>query len=163
MPPWNDPLWVPVGLAIGTVGVVLTLLLWYKPRSPKRLPAAHQTVRVEVANSFPVYHQQDGSRDVGEHLIGVTVLNGEAAPIKVLGWGLLLPEGRRMVITRPQTSFEPRMPHWVQPGDQALWFLDADEVRRQRAHIGCKFEQMIAYVSLADGRELKAENGVPLA
>lgn len=152
-----------ITVILGVAALVIGLVAWLRPRAPKQVTAPHQTARVEVANCIPVYDLPDGSTDLGEHFIGVTVLNGESAPVRVMGWGLLLPGNRRMVVTRPQTNFEPRLPHWVDPGDQAQWFLDADEVRRQQATLGCKFDDMIAYVSLADGRELKAPGGVPLA
>ncbi len=157
MPPWNDPFWVPVGLFIGVVGVVLTWLLWLRPRHPK-----HGKVSVVASNDFLVYDQPDGSKDLGDHLVGVTLRNGGPDRVKVTSWGLILPGNRRVVATGRLSPIEPLLPHWVEPGDHAEWFLEAGEMRRQKAALGCRFRQMVPYVTLADGRELRAKRGLPL-
>lgn len=51
---------------------------------------------------------------------------------------------------------------WVKAGDEATWYLPVDEVRAQAAMLGCSFLSMKVYVSLADGREVIADRGVPL-
>jgi len=157
VPPWSDPFWVPVGLLVGVVGVFLTWLFWFKPRSPK-----HGKLRVVGSTDFLLYDQPDGTKQPGDLLIGVTLHNGSPARAKVVGWGLRLPGNRRMVVPGRLTPIEPLLPHWVEPGDDAEWYLDAAEVRRQQASLGCKFSQMVPYVTLADGRELRDKRGVLL-
>lgn len=148
---------MPIGLAIAVVGVVLAWAFWWWPRSPK-----HDKVRVVVSNDFLVYDDPGGGSHLGDHLVGVTIHNGSSARVKVVGWGLHLPGKRRMVVPGRLTPVEPILPHWVEPGDHAEWYLDADEVRKQQAVLGCRFSQMIPYVTLADGRELRSRRGVLL-
>ena len=40
------------------------------------------------------------------------------------------PDGSNIVVLSPVTPFEPRLPHWVQPGTNGTWSLDSDELRR---------------------------------
>lgn len=79
------------------------------------------------------------------------------------GWGAHLPGNRNLAVRKPTTWWEPHLPAWVEPGDDATWYLPVDEVRAQSACLGCWFESMKAYVSLADGREVVAGRGMPLA
>jgi hypothetical protein len=67
-----------------------------------------------------------------------------------------------MVVTVSKRSWEPRLPHWIAPGDSATWYLEVDDVRHQAAMLGCDFDEMTAYVSFADGREVLAGRGLPL-
>lgn len=163
MPPWSDPIWVGVGIIATLVFGLIGVIAWLKPRSPSRRPAKHETVWVDVSNSIPVFDLPDGTKELGEHLVGVEVHNGSTRPVKVVSWGIKLPGDRKLFVPTPTTHWEPRLPHWVQPGDEAEWFVEAEELRHQQATLGCRFDQMIPYVRLADGRELMSEKAVLLA
>lgn len=55
------------------------------------------------------------------------------------------------------------MPHWIQPGDCATWYFDPEQLRQQAATERVRFDQMRAYVTFADGREIRADRGIPLS
>jgi hypothetical protein len=78
-------------------------------------------------------------------------------------FGVRVPDGGNLVVPRPATPFEPPLPHWVEPGTNGTWYLDAAGVRRIAAERGVSFEDMRAWVSLADGRRISAPAGLPLA
>lgn len=65
-------------------------------------------------------------------------------------------------MTAPTTTWEPRLPHWIPPGDEATWYLNADEARSQAAKAKVKLKHMRAYVTFADGRQVKADRAIPL-
>ena len=151
-----------VGLGIGGASVAVALIAWRWPRSPKVESAPHDLLRVEVSNQFPVFDLPDGTRDVGDHLVAVTVRNGTDRPAKITSWGLRLPDGQSVVVLSPTTTWEPRLPHWVQPGDEATWYFDPAELRRIAAEHKIAFESMCAFATVGDGRSLLADRGVPL-
>lgn len=83
--------------------------------------------------------------------------------MKVTGWGFLLPGGKRLVVQTPATTWEPRLPHWVPSADRASWFMEARDVRSVATAQRIAFQKMVPFVQLADGREICAPKGVPLA
>ena len=150
-----------VGIGLGAGSLTLGIGAWLWPRTgARRRP--HEQLRVTVSNHIPVFDQADGSKRLGDHLVAVTVSNGTERPVKATGWGVHLPGKRNLVALAPTTTWEPRLPHWVQPGDEATWYLDAERVRSQAAELSCRFDDMHAYVSFADGREVLADRGIPL-
>lgn len=155
--------WALVGAAATVAGVIVAMLAWLRPRAVARRGAAHERLTVEVANQFPVFDRRDGSSELGGHLVAVTARNGTPDSVKAVGFGLRLPGERRMVARVPATAWEPRLPHWIQPSGEATWYFDAEQVRQQGSELGCSFDEMRAYVSFADGREVSASRGVPLA
>jgi hypothetical protein len=118
---------------------------------------------VGVTNYWPVFTQPDGSQEMGDHFVAVTLRNGSERAVRATGFGLRLPGDRTMFVSTQTTPWVPSMPHWVQPGDEATWLFDGDELRRSAREYNVPFEDMTAYVSLADGREIRAAAGVPLA
>lgn len=92
----------------------------------------------------------------------MTARNGTDRPVRATGWGVRLPWQRRMVVTMPRRAWEPRLPHWIQPGDSATWYLEVEDLRHRASTLGCAFAEMIAYVAFADGREIAADRGLPL-
>lgn len=149
------------GIALSAGGVVLGIGAWLWPRTgPRR--RRHERLRVTVSNHFPVFNRGDGSQRLGDLLVAVTVSNGTDRPVKATGWGVHLPGNRNLVAFAPTTTWEPTLPHWVQPGDEATWYLDAERVRSQAAELSCRFKDMRPYVSFAGGREVLADRGIPL-
>jgi hypothetical protein len=161
LPEWDTATWITaIGVVVASIGVVVAILAWLKPSI---LKPALGDLRVEVSNIFPVFDQIDGSQTLGDLLIGVTLRNGTEHSVKVTGWGVQLPGGDKVVVMRPTTVWEPRLPHWVPASDEATWHFDPDEIRRISAERGAAFKKMRAYVGLADGRTVWAAKGVPLA
>lgn len=163
---WDSGTWVGIGLALffGVAGLASGFWFWWRPRAPKdaKAPENHEMLRVEVSNEFPVFDHPDGSRSVGDHLVGVTARNGSRGAVRATGWGLSIPGNRTIVAPAPTTIWEPRLPLWIQPRDAATWYFDADELRRQAASLETPFDKMVAFVRFADGREIRADRGVPL-
>jgi hypothetical protein len=155
--------WTAVAAVSTVLGVGVAVLAWRRPKQPDRpTPARHELLTVDVSYDIPVFDQPDGSQTLGGDLVGVTARNGTDRPVRATGWGVVLPGQRRMVVTVPPRAWEPRLPHWISPGDAATWYLNVDDVRRQAATLGCDFDEMTAYVSFADGREILAARGMPL-
>lgn len=155
-------MWVGIALtvAFGVVGIAT----WRWPRSPKAVPAAeHEELRVEVSNHVPVFGHPDGSLSAGDHLVAVIARNGTDRRARATGWGIRIPDGRTLVVTTPTTMWEPRLPHWLQPGDEATWYLEANALREQAGALGCSYDDMRAFVHFADVREVQSDRGVPLA
>jgi hypothetical protein len=164
LPQWDASTWFgAIASAVAVASLGLAYLAWQHPRSPKPpAPKPHELVRVEVANMFPVFDEPDGSQTLGDHLIGVTLRNGSERQVRAVGWGVQLPGDRKLVARVRAAAWEPTLPHWVQASDHATWHLEADEMRTQaRAH-DLDFTKMVAYVSLADGRTISADGGLPL-
>ena len=159
---WDSSVWV--GLVVGLVGILLAIAAWRWPRAPQlTAPQAHERARVEVSNLFPVFDRPDGTRDVGDHIVGVTLRNGESRPLQVTGWGFLIPGDRRLVLPAPAVPWDPPLPAWVAAGGAETWNFPAGLVRAKQRDLACAFDELIGFVTLADGRELVADKGVPLA
>jgi len=160
---------VDVGLIAGiiaagaaVVGAVIAVLAWRRPKAPADPKRAQKRVSVAVAYNMPLFDLPDGSQEFADDMVAITVQNATDQPVKVNGWGVHLPGNWNLVVREPGTGWEPRLPAWVQPGDDATWYLLVSEVRSQAAALGCFFDSMKAYISLADGRELVADRGMPL-
>ncbi len=152
-------------VAPGVVGLLITVIAWQFLRNPRKPPptvAGDVALVVEAANRMPVYDLPDGSQTPGEWLVGVTLYNRGDRRVCVSSWGVRVPDGSNIVALAPVTSFEPRLPHWVEPGTNGTWYLQTDEVRRIAAERGLAFGDMRPWVSLADGRRVEAPAGIPL-
>lgn len=152
--------WGVFGGIVGVIGVFVAVVAWRWPKSPHGEPIGQ--VKVEVAYVMPVFDMPDGSQDFGEDLVSVSVKNGTPAAVKATSWGIALPNGN-IFVTHPTASWEPRLPHWIKPGDDASWHIKVDELRRIAAERQIRFDDMIAFVSFANGEAIRAEKGVPLA
>jgi hypothetical protein len=117
-------------------------------------------VKVETANSFPVFDEPGGRRDLGDHHVEVKAYNGGRAPVTLTAWGLQLPGGRT-AISRG-TAWSSPMPHRLEPGAEAGWHMSADEVRAVCAEQGVTFRQVHGFVTLAGGERVRARKPVPL-
>lgn len=115
-----------------------------------------------VHYAMPFFNEADGTVEFGGDLVGVTAHNGTERPVRATGWGVTLPGRRHIVAMTPTTRWEPSLPHWTQPGDEATWYLTVAEARRLAAEQRCAFADMVAYVSFADGRQISAASGLSL-
>ncbi len=119
MPTWDAVTWATVvATAVAVCGVAVAVLAWLRPRHPRAeaFVMPHETLQVKVSNHFPVLDNYDGSRQIGDHLVGVTVSNGTSRAVKATNWGVHLPGSRNLVVMARTTSWEPPLPHWIQPG-----------------------------------------------
>lgn len=168
---WGADVWT--GITIGLAGLVLGLIAWRFPRHPRKLaPAAGGAggsasagdgdLVVETSHHLPVFDLPDGGQQPGDWLIAVTLYNRGPRPVCVSSWGVRVPGGGNIVALAPVTPFEPRLPQWVPPGTNGTWYLETDEVRRIAAERELAFGDMVAWVSLADGRRITASRGLPL-
>jgi len=160
LPVW---VWAIVAVAAGTAGAVMTGAREDNEASHPSEPPEHEQLRVDVSNHFPKFDHPDGSQTLGDPLVAVIVRNGTARPVHVTGWGTRVPDGRTLIVTQPTTPWEPRLPHWVAAGDSATWYLDTEDVRQRAESEGWAFDDMIAFVNFADGREVTADRGLPLS
>ncbi len=153
-----------VGVLAGVVGaaaaVIAVPVAWYYGHRTTR--PSRTRVQVRVTNMMPTYDLPNGERRVGERFVAVEAANTGDRVVTITGWGVKLPGDRRMVVTRPPDWATP-VPHRLEPGSDATRFLvPADELYRLREQ-GIPFRRMRAYVMLADGVEVEADRGVPLA
>jgi len=155
------PDWTAIGAVIGALSLLVAGLTWWSPRSPGAR-SRHQRVWVETSNAFPVFGELGQGGHVGDHTLCVTLKNGSTRPVKVVSWGIRIPGNRNMAILTPEHWSSP-IPTWVQPGDGAAWFVPAATIRAEQAKLGCSFRRMRPWVSLADGRTIKANKPVLLA
>ena len=99
----------------------------------------------------------------GDWFVAVSAVNTGDRAVTITGWGVKLPGGRRMVVMQPPNWSTP-VPHRLEPDAEAARFLvHADELFRLQREQGIPFKDMKGYVTLADGTEVKADLGVPLA
>jgi len=178
VPDWSAGVWTALGLGLAVLGLLITVIAWQFPRHPRKpapavagqgsagpSPQVQPTdadLVIEVENHMPVYDLPDGSRAPGDWLLGVTLYNRGTRRVCVSSWGVRLPDGGNIVTFEPVTPFEPRLPHWVEPGTNGTWYLEPAQVRRIASERGANFDDMRAWVSLADGRRVTAGKGVPL-
>ncbi|MPZ84256.1 MAG: hypothetical protein GEV28_29180 [Actinophytocola sp.] len=87
---------------------------------------------------------------------------GEQA-ITITGWGIELPDGRGVFVTRPP-NWATRLPHELRPGAApARLLIPADDLRRINQDDNIAFDDMRPYIDLADGTNVYADRPVPLA
>jgi hypothetical protein len=111
-------------------------------------------VTVTTCQAFPID---------GDQLLHVSARNTGRSPVTVNEWGLRLPDGGSMVALYPALRSSP-LPHRLEPGAEASWYVGTAEVARFCAERGTRQQDMIAYVDLADGRTISAkERGICMA
>lgn len=157
--------WVAIGLVLGVIGVGVSIYYGQRPPPGNGQPAPRSgyEVAVRTTNGMPIYDLPDGRHEIGDHHVIVEAVNLGDRPIAVTGWGVKLPGDRRVVVTRP-VNWSTRLPHVLRPGEPpAQLVVLAEELRRLEREEGIPYEEMMPYVSLADGKEILANRHVPLA
>ena len=107
-----------------------------------------------MTHAYPTWETDDHPLS---HLFQVTLRNGTEQRVKVDGWGLLTPDGQQIVVPIPATAWETLLPHWIEPGDAASWFVSADKIEARLPALGTTSDELLAYVRLADGRTITAK------
>jgi hypothetical protein len=108
-------------------------------------------VNVTVRTAMPTYGDQ-----VGEPHVQVTAANKGRSAVTVNNWGLKLPDDRHMAITEPVPWSAP-LPHRLEPGASASWYVLTKAITESCEHQGVRYQDLIAYVDLGDGRTIDAK------
>jgi hypothetical protein len=107
-------------------------------------------VDVTVSTSMPTY----GDR-VGDPHVTVTAMNTGRSPVTVNGWGLRCPDGQNMVMIN-NLAWSTPLPHRLEPAADGKWHIVTEDVRKQCEARGIRYQDLVAYVNLADGRTVDA-------
>jgi hypothetical protein len=108
-------------------------------------------VTVRARTAMPTY----GDR-VGDPHVHVTAANTGRSPVTVKNWGLRLPDDRHMMITE-QESWSASLPYRLEPGADASWFVPTRAIVDACERQGVRYQDLIAYVDLGDGRTIDAK------
>jgi hypothetical protein len=115
-------------------------------------------VKVTATQALPVF----GS-GASDWYMNVTASNVGRSPVTVRGWGLRMPDGKTMIMPS-NLSWSASLPHRLEPGADASWYMPTTEVHKFCAEHGIRHQDMTAFVNLADGRTINArERGIGLA
>jgi hypothetical protein len=139
-----------VGSAIGLGG-------WLAPRPVGG--RAFKKFVLEVSNTYPVYESPMESRI--DHNITVTFRNRSGVAVQVTSWGINTP-GNMNIVAFGQPHWGTQLPAWIQPSSSLSLHMDAKEIRRVHDEANIGYNDMKAWVDLADGRRVKSRKGVPL-
>jgi len=107
-------------------------------------------VAVTATTALPTYGAQ-----LGEPHVDVTATNRGRAPVTVKAWGLKFPDDRSMFITE-QAPFSASLPHRLEPGADASWYVETRAIRDSCQADGVRYQDLIAYVRLGDGSTVEA-------
>jgi hypothetical protein len=110
-------------------------------------------ITVTVSQAMPTYGPGMGT-SVGEPHVCVTAANSGRSPITVKNWGLKLADGRTLAMRG--TSWSAALPCRLEPGADASWYVETKSVTESCAANGIRYQDLLAYVSLADGQTIKA-------
>lgn len=153
------------GSAAAVIGLAVAWYYGHRSTTSAKPSSAAPTgpqVEVSVTTAFPTYDLPNGESAIGDHFVLVKAINTGDRAVTITGWGVQLPGDRRVVVIHPENWSTP-LPHRLEPGSAPTQFpISADYLygigREQRV----PFEQMRAYVTLADDTDVHAEYGVPL-
>ena len=73
----------------------------------------------------------------------------------VNGWGLRCPDGQNMVMIN-NLAWSTPLPHRLEPAADGKWHILTEDVRTQCEARGIRYQDLVAYVNLADGRTVGA-------
>lgn len=94
-----------------------------------------------------------GDREPPTHGISVTARNKGRQGVSVTGWGVDLPNKHRYVLYQPRAGNSP-LPHRIEPGDEASWWLPLDVLRKGLAEQGLGECKVSMSVDLGTGKTL---------
>ncbi len=108
-------------------------------------------VSVTASTALPTY----GDR-VGDPHVQITASNKGRSPVTVQSWGLKLPDDRHLAILE-WAPWSASCPHRLEPGAAASWYVLTKAITKSSVHNGIRYQDLIAYVGLGDGRTLEAQ------
>lgn len=139
------------------VGSAIALGGWLAPRPVGG--RAFKKFVLEVSNTYPIYEFPVESRI--DHNITATFRNRSGVAVQVTSWGINTPGNMNIVAFR-QPHWGAQLPAWVQPGSSLSLHMDANEIRRVHDEAKIGYNDMKAWIDLADGTRINAKAGVPL-
>lgn len=92
---------------------------------------------------------------VGDPHVDITASNKGRSAVTVSSWGLKHPDGRKMAIFQ-HAPWSASTPHRLGPGESASWYVLTEAVVGSCAEQGIRYQDLIAWVRLGDGREITA-------
>lgn len=150
--------------AICTIIIVpLTLLLWFRPRSPKeeRRGKIKNQIRVTTNNTFPIFGQIGVEAEMGDHLVSVEVTNISQKRHQVTGWAINTGNGNNIFVIDP-IHWDPKLPRWIEPGETLNFHMPASEIREISKSQKVPFSKMKPWVAFGDGSKVWSKKSVPL-
>jgi len=114
-------------------------------------------VKVTAAQLLPVF-----DHGPGDWHIAVTARNSGRAPVTVTGWGLRFPDGQTytMLVNLPWST---PLDHRLDAGTEGSWMIATEDVKRECAARGIRYQDLTAFVRLGNGRTVDArERGIGL-
>jgi hypothetical protein len=158
-------------IVIGVVGVVVAIIFGviavvqgrgHRGQARPLRGADARTITVTPGSSFPVFDQADGSQDLGDHMVSVTIANTSDTRVSVKSWGISCGGGKNLFVTKP-IRWDPPLPRWLEPGEDFSVHISAADVRRIHVDENIAYDEMVPWVTTGDGRTFRASRGVPLA
>ena len=115
-------------------------------------------VRVEVTNAITDALTPGDA----EHYVNVEVFNTGRAATSVTGWGIGMPGGANVYVTRPLPISE-SLPCRLESQSKVAFFIEGDELRRVHHERAIPFDKMRPWVDLGSGKRIHSKQSVPLA
>lgn len=103
-----------------------------------------------------------GDRDPPTEGISVTARNKGRLGVTVTAWGAELPNGASYVYWSPLPG-NPSLPHRLEPGDEARWWMPLDALKKGLAEQGLGESKVAMYVGLGTGERLVTNNNMTVA
>lgn len=143
--------WVTLVIAVAGFGLAV-LSLWTQSRQFAR---SGSVVKVSLRGCIVA------DTDVPREGMSIEAANTGRLGVSVTQWGAVLSKDWIYVQLRPLVGNEP-LPHRIEPGDSASWWLPLADVRREMAKQGIKEAHVPMFVVLATGERLVTKNTMKL-
>ncbi|MGH3220238.1 MAG: hypothetical protein ACRDPY_16300 [Streptosporangiaceae bacterium] len=107
-------------------------------------------VSVTATQAIPTFGD-----NLGDPHVNVTASNKGRSPVTITSLGFKLRDDRHLAVMK-WTPWSASLPHRLEPGAAASWYVPTNAITESTAHNGIRYQDLIAYVSLGDGRTIKA-------
>jgi hypothetical protein len=107
-------------------------------------------VKVTATQAIPTY-----DHGIGNPHVQITAANKGRSAVSVQSWGLKLPDDRHLAILE-WAPWSASCPHRLEAGAAASWYVLTEAITESSKHNGVRYQDLIAYVSLGDGRTIDA-------
>lgn len=132
-------IWTLVGVALGVVGIGVTVWL-SRPAKPK--------VRVEVANAWASYGDH-----LGDWCVSIEAISTGGAAVTLAGFGFRFPGGGNLIATESEPG-STRLPHRLEPHSNATFLMSAEGILHQCAQRGVAPSALKSWVRLQTGKTI---------
>lgn len=137
-----------VGALTGVAGLIWQVLTWRR--------STHR-VRIRAANSYFTYP----GGELGPPQVCVDVRNAGSGAVTIETWGISGAGGGTLVPIQPHPQ-SASLPHRLESGSSASFYIDADALRRHSAERGVAFRRMRPWVRLGTGQRVVSRKGLLL-